>query len=129
MPIVVDGSALAEIVLRSERAEAVEALVEGEDMIAPDIVGAEVLSVIRGALLRGLIDRVSADRAVHNLVDAPVRRLSTAMLLHEMWAMHSNVTPYDAGYVTLARLLGAPLVTLDMRLARSPVVGVEFRTL
>lgn len=129
MPVVIDGSALAEIVLRSDRAAAVESLVEGEDMVAPDLVGAEALSVVRGLLLRGLIDLATAERAVENVVNAPVRRLSTTTLLREMWSMYTNVTPYDAGYVAMARKLAAPLVTLDDRLARAAGLGIELRTL
>lgn len=128
MPIVVDGSALAEVVLRSERAAGVEAQFEGEELCAPDIVNAEVLSVVRGLLLRGLVDREVAERAVANLATAPVRRMTTGALVAEIWSMHRNVTPYDACYVALARRLRAPLLTLDGRLARAPGLGVEVRT-
>jgi predicted nucleic acid-binding protein len=38
VPVVVDCSALAEVVLRSERAAAVEALFEGESLVAPDLI-------------------------------------------------------------------------------------------
>lgn len=48
MPIVVDGSALAEVVLRSERAAGVEALFADEVLVAPDPIGAEILSVVGG---------------------------------------------------------------------------------
>lgn len=129
MPIVVDCSALAEVVLRSERAAAVEALLGDDVLVAPDLIGAEVLSVVRRALFRGLIDRAVADRAVENLVSAPVRRMTTEPLVPSMWAMRANVTPYDACYVALARALAAPLVTLDERLTRAPDLGIELRTL
>lgn len=128
MPIVVDGSALAEVVLRTERAAAVEALFEGEALVAPDVVGAEVLSVVRGMLLRGLVDTETADRAVRNLALAPVRRMTTEPLVAAIWSTRRNVTPYDATYVTLARLLDAPLLTLDRRLARAPGLGVRLLT-
>lgn len=128
MPVVVDCSALAEVVLRSERATAVEALLGDEILVAPDLIGAEVLSVVRRALFRGLIDRATADRAVEFLVSAPVRRMTTEPLVPSMWAMHANVTPYDACYVALARALAAPLVTLDERLTRAPDLGIELRT-
>lgn len=127
-PVVIDGSALAEVVLRSERAAAVEAQFEGDDLFAPDIVNAEVLSVVRGLLLRGLIDHETAERAVTNLAAAPVRRMTTGGLVAEIWSLHRNVTPYDACYVALARRLGAPLLTLDRRLARAPKLGIDVRT-
>lgn len=125
MPIVVDGSALAEVVLRSERAAGIEALFGDEVLVAPDLVGAEVLSVVRGMLMRRLIDKEQADRAVENLAAAPVRRMTTEFVARDMWSLRSNVTPYDAGYVVLARALDAPLITLDARLARAPRLGVR----
>lgn len=128
MPIVIDASALAEVVLRTERAPAVEALFEGEDLLAPDLVNAEVLSVVRGLLRRGEIDDVTAGRAVGNLARAPVRRMTTTGLVTHMWILQSHVTPYDASYVALAARLGTPLLTLDSRLARAPGLGVELRT-
>lgn len=128
MPVVVDASALAEVVLRTERAAVVEELIEDESLVAPDLIGAEVLSVIRRALLRGLVDRAAAERAVENLAGAPVRRMTTGPLVAAMWSLHANVTPYDASYVVLARMLGAPLVTLDERLIRAPGLQVVLCT-
>lgn len=128
MPVVVDASALAEVVLRTERAAVVEELIEDESLVAPDLIGAEVLSVIRRALLQGLVDRAAAERAVENLVGAPVRRMTTGPLVAPMWSLHANVTPYDASYVVLARMLDAPLVTLDERLLRAPGLPVVLRT-
>lgn len=128
MPIVIDGSALAEVVLRSERAAAVERGFEGEDLFAPDIVNAEVLSVIRSLLIREQIDGRTAERAVQNLTRAPVQRLMTGGLIAQIWSLHRNVTPYDATYVALAARLDAPLLTLDRRLARAPGLPVEVRT-
>jgi len=122
VPIVVDGSALAEVVLRSPRAADIEVLFGDEVLVAPDLVGAEVLSVVRGMLMRRLIDQEQADRAVENLATAPVRRMTTELLTRDMWSMRSNETPYDAGYVALARALDAPLITLDARLVRAPGV-------
>lgn len=129
MTIVLDCSALAEVVLRSERAAAVEELIGDDALVAPDLIGSEVLSVVRRALFRGLVDRVTANRAVENLVSAPIRLMTTGPLVPAMWAMHGNVTPHDACYVALARALAAPLITLDERLARAPGLGIELRTL
>ena len=42
-----------------------------------------------------------------------------------MWELRGNLTAYDAAYVALAELLGAPLVTLDTRLARAPGTRCE----
>jgi predicted nucleic acid-binding protein len=41
------------------------------------------------------------------------------------WELRHNVTVADAGYVVLATMLDAPLLTLDRRLARAPGVRCE----
>jgi predicted nucleic acid-binding protein len=125
--VVIDASALAEVVARSPRAPAVEAAFAGEDLVAPDLIGAEVLSVLRGWLLRSMIDEPAAGRAVTNLVTAPVRRYVTSGLERDIWAMRQNVSAYDATYVALARVVGCPLLTLDRRLAAAPQLGIEVR--
>lgn len=127
MAIVIDASALAEVVVRSQRAPAVEAAFVGEDLVAPDLIGAEVLSVLRGWLLRSMIDETAAARGVANLVSAPVRRYGTAGLEGPIWALRRNVTAYDATYVALARVVGCPLLTVDRRLAAAPRLGIEVR--
>jgi predicted nucleic acid-binding protein len=127
-PLVIDGSALAEVLVRSERAPAVESLFEGRDLCAPDVINAEVLSVVRSLLMRGLIALEDAHGAVTNLARAPLRRMTTAALVPAMWRMHHNVTPYDASYVALALRLDAPLLTLDGRLARAPGLDVKVLT-
>lgn len=125
MPIVIDASALVEVVARSERAAAVEAAFEGVELVAPDLVNAEVLAVLRRWLVTGAVSDRQAEQAVRNLIAAPVRRFSTAPLVASVWSLRENVTAYDACYVALARRLGCPLLTLDARLARAPTLGVD----
>ncbi len=129
MTIVVDASALAEVVVRSERAGLVEELLRGQVLIAPDLINSEVLSVLRGWLARSLIDHIRAARAVRNLVTAPIRRFATSSLIDEIWSTRHNLTPYAAAYVVLARRTGAALLTLDMRLMHAPALGVPLLTI
>lgn len=58
-----------------------------------------------------------------------VQPVSVKPLIEEAWELRENVTIADAVYVTLARHLGAALVTLDERLARTPDLAVEVVTL
>ncbi len=130
MAIVIDASALAEVVARSERAGRVEQLFSGEPLLAPDLINSEVLSVLRGWLARSLLAPAAADRAVRNLATAPLRRFTTTSLVDRIWsARHNNLTPYDAAYVALARRSGASLLTLDKRLMNAPALGIPLLTI
>jgi predicted nucleic acid-binding protein len=124
MPVVIDASALFELVVKSELAPAVTQAVGDTDMVAPDVVNPEVLSILRRAERRRTLTAQRAVQAVDDLMDAPVRRFSTLPLLAEAWSLRANVTAADALYVVLARILRCPLVTADRKLSRAPGLGV-----
>ena len=128
MPVVIDASALFELVVRSELAPAVVQAVGATDMVAPDVVNPEVLSILRRAERRRTLTAQRAVQAVDDLMDAPVRRFSTLPLLAEAWTLRANVTAADALYVVLARILRCPLVTADRKLSRAPGLGVPLVT-
>jgi len=61
----------------------------------------------------------------------PQLRVTTfdfGILAARVWALHPNVTAYDAAYVALAEELDAPLVTLDRRLPRADGPRCSFLT-
>ena len=128
MPIVIDASALVDLVVQSERAPAVVQAVGSTDMVAPDVVNPEVLSILRRLEQTGELAAREAVQAVDDLMDAPVRRFSTSPLLAEAWTLRANVTAADACYVVLARILRCPLVTADRKLSRAPGLGVPLLT-
>jgi predicted nucleic acid-binding protein len=128
MPVVIDSSALVELVVKSERASAVAQAVGATDMVAPDVVNPEVLAALRRLERTGELTTQRAVQALDDLMDAPVRRFSTLPLLAEAWTLRANVTAADALYVVLARLLGCPLVTADRKLSRAPNLGVPMLT-
>jgi predicted nucleic acid-binding protein len=124
MPAVVDASALVELLLQGERAPAVAHAVRGTEMTAPDVVNPEVLSVLRRMERTGEVRPERAGQAVADLLDAPVRRFATLPLLPVVWELRGSVSADDACYVALARALGCPLVTGDLRLTRAPGLRV-----
>lgn len=128
MPVVIDASALFELVVQSERAPAVAQAVGATDMVAPDVVNPEVLSILRRLERSGSLPAREAVQAVDDLMDAPVRRFSTLPLLAEAWTLRANVSAADACYVVLARILRCPLVTADRKLSRAPELGVPLIT-
>ena len=128
MPVVIDASALFELVIQSDRAPAVVQAVGATDMVAPDVVNPEVLSILRRLERTGSLPAREAVQAVDDLMDAPVRRFSTLPLLAEAWMLPANVSAADACYVVLARILRCPLVTADRKLSRAPGLGVPLIT-
>jgi predicted nucleic acid-binding protein len=128
MPVVVDAPALIELLLQSRRAPAVLQAVGATEMVAPDGIDPEVLSTLRRLERIGAVTAVRASQVVDDLLDAGVRRFPTLPLLPEAWRLRANVTSYDACYVALARGLGCPLITGDLRLSRAPGLGVPLIT-
>ena len=128
MPVVIDASALFELVVQSERAPAVAQAVGATDKVAPDVVNPEVLAILRRLERTGSLPAREAVQAVDDLMDAPVRRFSTLPLLAEAWMLPANVSAADACYVVLARILRCPLVTADRKLSRAPGLGVPLIT-
>ena len=124
MLIVIDASALAEVIARTDRAGPVERAFAGHQLLAPDLINAQVLSVLRRWARHSVITPENARQAVRNLLTAPVRRFTTDALITTMWSLGDRVAPYTGAYMALARWVGCPLLTLDERLTRSPDLGI-----
>jgi predicted nucleic acid-binding protein len=97
--LVVDASALFEVLVRTERAETVRNRMRLDpDFAAPHVIDAEVLGAIRGHYLRGLLDRTAATQAVEDLRDWPGQRFSHRALLRRWWELRAGVRSWDALY-------------------------------
>lgn len=118
--IVIDASALLEVLLRTPSAQAVETrLFEGprQTLHAPHLLDFEVVQVLRRYAAMGEIDDRRGAEALADLADFPIRRYPHDFLLTRVWALRNNFTAYDAVYVALAEALNARLLTRDQRLA------------
>lgn len=117
--IVVDASALLEVLLRTPAANAVEErlFVSGRTIHAPHLLDVEVAHVVRRYAAIGAIDDARGRAALEDMADFPLRRYPHDLLLPRIWALRNNLTAYDAAYVALAEALEAPLLTRDRRLA------------
>ena len=71
-------------------------------------------------------ERDVAALAHDDLVQLRVTVFPFEPVASRVWELHPSVTPYDAGYVAVAEVLGVPLVTLDRRLARASGPECEF---
>jgi predicted nucleic acid-binding protein len=118
--IVVDASAVAEVLLQRPRASSVGAvLAEHSELHVPEHFHIEVMSVLRRRLLRGDISEVGGARALASL--AALRALSYPVreLIAPIWELRANLSVYDAAYLALARRLDTGLITLDGALAEA----------
>ncbi|MFZ2059286.1 MAG: type II toxin-antitoxin system VapC family toxin [Acidimicrobiales bacterium] len=93
---------------------------QGERLVAPELLDLEVVAVIRKALFAGVLDERRAAIALADLADLDLERVSHQPLLVRIWELHRNITPYGAAYVALAETIEATLVTADRRLAQAP---------
>jgi predicted nucleic acid-binding protein len=83
-------------------------------------VDSEVVHVIRGKTLSGMLRQKDAERALDAWRHLGVRRHLTHGHLERIWALRDDLTAYDATYVALAEALGCELLTTDGRLALAP---------
>jgi predicted nucleic acid-binding protein len=122
--IVIDASAVVELLIRSDRAPEIRRTIDGaRKVLAPDHLNGETLSALRRLERRGMSSR-RAGEAVIDLEALPVKRVLTSSLLGRAWALRENVKPFDAIYVALAQSLRCPLLTADRRLAGAPLPGI-----
>ena len=125
--IVVDASALVELLLRTAAANVVELrlFAPGQTLHAPHLVDVEVAQVVRRYAAIGDIDARRGDEALKDLTDLPLRRYPHDFLLPRVWQLRHNLTAYDAIYFALAEALDAPLLTRDERLASAAGHGAR----
>jgi predicted nucleic acid-binding protein len=130
--LVIDASAVIELLLGRAAAESVAAAIREHDfdLHAPHLVDVEVLSALRRVVAAGDASPARAAEAVDDLIDLPLERYAHEAFVPRMWELRENFTAYDAAYLALAEVLveeGAPLLTADTRLARaaSEHTGVE----
>lgn len=116
--IVVDASAVIELLLRSRRAVAITDRILRDDVAlhAPHLIDVEVAQVLRRYALAGGLDAARATEALADFADIRLERHPMEPMLQRIWALRHNMTAYDAAYVALAEALDAPLVTCDAKL-------------
>lgn len=118
--LVVDASVLV-VALADDGADgdAARERLRGEDLVAPELLDLEVVSVLRGQMISGALDARRADLALNDLSAMPLKRAPHLPLLQRCWELRENLTTYDASYVALAEALNVLLLTGDRRLARA----------
>jgi predicted nucleic acid-binding protein len=97
-----------------------ESLLTSDSLAAPHLLHAEASNILRRSALAGTISAEEASLADADLLDLRVELFPYAPFASRIWDLRENVTSYDAWYVAVAEALGAPLATLDGRLAKAP---------
>lgn len=127
--LVIDASAVVEILMVTPRGHAIEEYVfgSGEPLAAPHLIDVEVLHVFRRFHRQRLLTTERCKQALEDLADFPITRYGHLLLHPAIWRLRDHLTAYDAAYVALAELLDAPIVTCDGKLARSTGHNVSFQ--
>jgi predicted nucleic acid-binding protein len=122
--LVVDASALVDLLLANELGQAVGRHVAGHRLPAPAHVDAEALSALGRLQRAGDLDADDVETKLALLRSAPITRHATNDLLLGAWARRHRLRLADALYVELATTLGCHLVTTDRRLHDMPVADM-----
>lgn len=129
--IVVDASAILELLLRTSASEAVVRRLfrANETLHAPHLIDVEVMQVLRRYARNRSVPLARLEEALDDFRAVPIERYPHELLVARIWELRDNLSAYDAAYVALAELLRAPLITFDSRLAAAPLHGAKMEVL
>jgi predicted nucleic acid-binding protein len=122
--VVVDASAMVDLLLDNELGGAVRRRLAGHALHAPAHLDAEVLSALGRLHRAGDLEAEDVESRLRDLVAAPIQRHDVSDLLIGAWSRRHRLRLVDAPYVQLAVLRGLPLVTTDRRIRAAPTVDV-----
>ena len=119
--IVIDASALLELLLATHRAEriATRALAPAERLHAPHLLDIEVVQALRKLVQLDELTALRAEQALEDYASLAIDKHPHHDLLARIWQLRDSLTGYDGAYVALAEALDAPLLTCDARLGRA----------
>jgi predicted nucleic acid-binding protein len=118
--IVLDASALVDLVLDQPVAEWLLARLEGQEILAPAHQPAEVLSAVARLVRSDVLDDQTAREVLEEAATLPqILVPATRQHLRRAYALRERIRVVDGLYVALAEERACPLLTTDLRLAAS----------
>ena len=120
--IVVDASALLELLLQTSLGTRVEARLfrDDDELHAPHLLDVEIVQGLRRLVRTGEVSSGRADDAIADLTDLDLHRHAHVDLVRRAWKLRDNISADDAMYVALAEAIEAPIVTCDSPLGKAP---------
>ncbi|SDT58221.1 type II toxin-antitoxin system VapC family toxin [Jiangella sp. DSM 45060] len=117
--VVVDASALVDLMVPTDRADVVAKTIEGRALHAPAHVDAELLSAFGRLQRADVLSEQDVTELLDILESMPVVRHGLPDLLELAWGHRHDTRLTDALYLALAERLGLGVVTTDARLTRA----------
>ncbi|QNK82858.1 type II toxin-antitoxin system VapC family toxin [Nakamurella sp. PAMC28650] len=122
--VVVDASAMVDLLLDNELGSAVRLRLAGHALHAPAHLDAEVLSALGRLHRAGDLEAEAVESKLRDLVAAPIQRHGVGELVIGAWSRRHQLRLVDALYVQLAIVRDLRLVTTDRRLRAMPSADV-----
>ncbi|MGH3728900.1 MAG: type II toxin-antitoxin system VapC family toxin [Micromonosporaceae bacterium] len=123
--IVIDASAVVEVLLQTPKGSQVAAALSGQDVVAPELIDVEVLSVAARLVRSGELTAGDASDAVRLFRRMPVTRVSHSMLDQRAWDLRDVVRIPDAYYVACGEAFTCAVLTSNPTLARTALPGMS----
>lgn len=122
--VVVDASALVDLLLGNDVGAAVATRLAGHALHAPAHLDAEILPALGRLHRAGEIDANGVEAMLTRLTASPIRRHPVTNLLIGAWSKRHQLRLADGLYVELAASRALPLITTDGRLHPVPVAEI-----
>lgn len=119
MSVVVDTSAVVELLLGRSHGRAVSEAIGEQELFAPELLALEVLSVLRRLVLNDALSADRAELALQDLNDLQIRWIPMFELMDRAWQLRESVSAYDAMFLVAADAVGGRVITCDARLSRA----------
>lgn len=118
-PIVLDANAWIAVLLKEEKAGAIEPLLQERSLAAPELIRYETANAILNAKKSGrpAIEHVSFKELFEIILEFPIQVIP----LEAWWkksvklVQQHDITFYDSAYISAASVLGLPLLTMDKK--------------